>query len=90
MDEVFHSGIELNISVLERAINAFPLGNPALNIEVIAKLICEMQFRSHKEAKTWIFSQVFTELVWNITSGCWLMLDWFPSQLDEWVVHKVR
>ena len=76
--------------MLQSAIQAFPLGNPTLDLELIAELVREMQLRRDEEAETWVFSKVLAELVRNVTSSLRLMLDRFPSQLDERIVHKVR
>ena len=90
MDKIFHSGVELDIGVLQSAIKAFSLSNPALDLEIIAELVSEVQLRRNEEAETWVFSKVLAELVRNVTSSLRLMLDRFPSQLDERIVHKVR
>ena len=90
MDKIFHSGVELDIGVLQSAIKAFSLCNPALDLEIIAELVSEVQLSRNEEAETWVFSKVLAEFVRDVTSSLRLMLDRFPSQLDEWIVHKVR
>ena len=78
MDKIFHSGVELDIGVLQSAIKAFSLSNPALDLEIIAELVSEVQLRRDEEAETWVFSKVLAELVRDVTSSLRLMLDRLP------------
>ena len=50
MHEVSHPRVELDVGVLEGTIDALSLGNPALDLEVIAVLIREVHIGRHEEA----------------------------------------
>ena len=92
MDEVSHPGVELDVSVLEAAVETLSLGDPALDLEGIAVLVGEMHIRSHEEAETRVLGKVLAELGGHIVrhAGLWLVVAGSPAELDERIVHKVR
>ena len=92
VNEVSHPCVELDIGVLEGAIDALSLGDPALDLEVVAELIHEVHVWRHEEAEAWVLSKILTELGGDVVrhAGLWLVVAGSPAKLDERIVHKVR
>ena len=90
--EVSHPGVELDIGVLPGAIDALSLGDPALDLEIIAELVHEVHVWRHEEAEARVLSKILTELGGDVVrhAGLWLVVAGSPAELDERIVHKVR